>query len=93
MQVATQDYVKLLDRFIGLANEMKNEGTDINIIANALMEASGIYVTYVTVGNQGFLKESGVDKMADAYRRILTQVQETRKAGVEAMQKPAAPSP
>jgi hypothetical protein len=86
MKVATQDYVKLLDRFIELANQLKNEGTDINIIANALMEASSIYATYVSVGNEGYLKESGIDKMTDAYRQILTRVQAGRKARVEARQ-------
>ena len=93
MKVATQDYVNLLERFIGLANEIKNEGTDINVIANALMEASGIYATFVSVGNEGFLRESGVDKMTDAYRQILTRVQENRKASIEAGQGTIPPSP
>lgn len=83
MKVASHEYLRLLDRFIGLANQIKDEGTDINIIANALMEASGIYATYVSVGNQGYLKESGIDKMSEAFRQILTRVQADRKARTE----------
>jgi hypothetical protein len=83
MQVPTGDYLKLLDRFISLANQIRDEGTDANVIANALMEASGIYATYVSVGNEGYLRKSGVDKMTDAYRQILTRVQAGRKARAE----------
>lgn len=86
MKVPTHDYLTLLDRFIGLANQIKDEGTDINIIANALMEASGIYATYVSVGNEGYLKEPGIDKMTEAFRQILTRVQADRKTRAEARQ-------
>lgn len=87
MKVPTQDYLKLVDRFITLANEMKNEGTDINVIANAILESSGIYVTYVSAGNDGYLQPSGVDKLVDAFRQVLTRVQDNRKTKIEAAQK------
>ena len=84
MKVPTKDYLKLVDRFISLANDMKNEGTDVNVIANAAMESSAIYATFVTSGNEGYLQPSGVDKLVDAFRHILTRVQQHRKARAEA---------
>ena len=86
MKVDVQDYMKLVDRFVALANELKDEGTDPNTIANALMESSGIYATFVSAGNDGYLEPSGVDKMTDAFRQILTRVQETKKARAQTQQ-------
>jgi hypothetical protein len=84
MKVDVQDYMKLVDRFVALANELKDEGTDPNTIANALMESSGIYATFVSAGNDGYLEPSGVDKMTDAFRQILTRVQDKKKARIQA---------
>ena len=86
MKVDVQDYMKLVDRFIALANEIKDDGADPNTIANALMESSGIYATFVSAGNEGYLEPSGIDKMTDAYRQILTRVQDTKKARAQAQQ-------
>ena len=86
MKVDVQDYMKLVDRFITLANELKNEGADPNTVANALMESSGIYATFVSAGNDGYLEPSGVDKMTDAFRQILTRVQDNKKARIQAQQ-------
>jgi len=50
------------------------------MVSAALMAASGIYVTYVTAGNDGGLQPSGVDKVVMMYRRNLEHIQERKKA-------------
>ena len=67
-------------KFIDLANEMKDEGHDPQLVSAALMAASGIYATYVTAGNTGGLQPSGVDKVVMMYRRNLEHIQERKKA-------------
>ena len=69
-----------LNRFIDLANEMKNEGSGTHVISAALMSASAVYANYVATGNQGGLTESGVDKIVAAYRHQMEQVQAAKKA-------------
>ena len=54
------------------------------LISAALMSASAVYATYVAVGNQGGLTASGMDKIVDAYRHQMEQVQAMRKAELEA---------
>ena len=70
-------------RFIDLANEMKNQGYDPQLISAAMMSASGIYATYITAGNTGGLQPSGVDKVVMMYRRNLEHIQERKKAEYE----------
>ena len=71
-------------KFIELANELKKEGQNPQLISAALMAASGIYATYVTAGNTGGLQPSGVDKVVMMYRRNLEHIQEQKKAQSEA---------
>ncbi len=66
-------------RFIKLANEMKEEGTDIRIVNAALMAASGIYATYSTAGNAGALEPTGVEKVVTLYRQNLEHIQKRKK--------------
>ncbi|MDX1733088.1 MAG: DUF3144 domain-containing protein [Halioglobus sp.] len=68
-----------VNRFIALANEMKDEGIAINVVSGGLMTASGLYATYVVSGNEGGLTESGVDKVAQAYKKELARVQDMKK--------------
>lgn len=68
-----------VDRFIDLANTIKDEGTDIKLISHALMSASGVYTTYAYAGNEGGLTHAGVEKVVDVYRRELERVQELKK--------------
>jgi len=72
------------NKFIALANEMKNEGHNPQLVSAALMAASGIYVTYISAGNDGGLQPSGVDKVVLMYRRNLEHIQELKKAEKEA---------
>ncbi len=67
------------NKFIELANELKEEGIDIKLVNGALMTASGIYATYIAAGNEGSLESSGVDKVVDVYRRTLEHHQTIKK--------------
>ena len=69
-----------LNRFIELANQMKDEGVPTNVVSTAMMSASAVYATFVVTGNTGGLTESGVDKVAAAYKQHVQRVQEMRKA-------------
>ena len=73
-------------KFIDLANELKNEGYEPQLISAALMSASGIFATYVSAGNEGGLQPSGVDKVVMMYRRNLEHIQELKKSQIEEME-------
>lgn len=73
-----------VNRFITLANEIKEEGVSTQVISAAMMSGSSVYATYVAAGNEGVLNGSGVDKVVDAYRQRLEQVQSARRAELEA---------
>ncbi len=75
----TTQHDACMERFIALANEMKDEGIPINVVSWSLMTACGIYATYTVAGNDGGLNPSGVDKMADAFRQNLVNIQDLRK--------------
>ena len=74
---------RLTNEFVALANKMKDQGSDIHIISAALMSSSAVYATYTTSGNAGYLHESGIDKVADAYKKTLAFIQTVKKAEVE----------
>ena len=69
-------------KFINLANKLKDDGQDTKLISAAMMAASGVYATYTVAGNSGALAASGVDKVANAYRRNLKHIQERKKEEV-----------
>ena len=75
-----QKHDECMQRFIDLANSMKDEGVPVNVISWGLMTASGIYATYSVAGNSGGLNPSGIEKIADAYKQNLTNIQALRKA-------------
>jgi len=73
------------NEFIELANSMVNErGFDQNLVSAALMAASGVYATFVAAGNQGFLAENGVEKVASMYKNNLAYIQKRKKEDLEA---------
>ena len=82
----TTQHDDCMERFIALANEMKDEGIPINVVSWSLMTACGIYATYTVAGNDGGLNPSGVDKMADAFRQNLVNIQDLRKRQAAARQ-------
>lgn len=67
------------NRFVELANKMKDEGLDPPLISGALMTASGIYATYLAAGNDAALEPTGVDKVCRLYRHTLEQYQNLKK--------------
>ena len=74
-----EDHDHCTHKFINLANELKDQGHDPQLVSAALMAASGIYATYVTAGNAGGLEPSGVDKVVMTYRRSLEHIQQRKK--------------
>ena len=70
----------LVARFVALANEMKDEEKPIEMINTALQMASGTYSTYITAGNNGYLRKSGIDKLTSMYRHNLVHLQNVKKA-------------
>ncbi|MEP4148535.1 MAG: DUF3144 domain-containing protein [Halioglobus sp.] len=69
-----------MNRFIDLANTIKDEGAGTHVISAAMMSASAVYATYVSAGNEGGLTDSGMEKIVDAYRHQMQQVQAMKKA-------------
>lgn len=78
-----QKHQECTERFIALANSLKEDGYDIKLVSAALMSASGIYATYSVAGNEGGLNPSGVDKLVDVYRKSLENIQAAKKAKAE----------
>jgi hypothetical protein len=76
---ARESHSECTNKFIELANELKDLGHDPQVISAALMAASGIYATFITAGNTGGLQPSGVDKIVMMYRRSLEYIQERKK--------------
>lgn len=74
-----QDYYELSERFITLANQMKDEGKPIQMVNAALMSASGVYATFTSAGNEGGLTPSGIDKVVAVYKVNLENVQKMKK--------------
>ncbi len=69
-----------VDRFIALANALREEGVDASLISAGLMTSSGIYATFLAAGgNSGGLTESGVDKVSAAYKKELERIQQMKK--------------
>lgn len=81
--VEIREFTKLVERFVQLANEMKDEGKSLAAINAALMSASATYGSYVAAGNEGYLKPSGVDKLVDSYRHHAVRVQDIKKASIQ----------
>ena len=72
------------EKFIDLANQLKDQGLPPALISSALMQASAIYATYAAAGNEGFLQKSGVERVASVYRAGLAELQKFKRAQLEA---------
>jgi hypothetical protein len=71
------------NKFIELANQLKDEKIDPALVSGALMTASGVYATFVAAGNDGALEQSGVDKVVAVYRRTLEHHQKVKKSKLQ----------
>ena len=69
-----------INAFINLANEMKNNGASVQFVSTALMRACAVYATYVVAGNEGALKESGIEKLSEVFAQELNVIQEAKLA-------------
>ena len=69
----------VMQKFIDLANSIKDEGVEPRVITVGLMRASCVYSTYVVAGNEGGLNESGVEKVTEAYRQQLSFIQQIKQ--------------
>jgi len=85
-QSTSDELTATINRIITLANEIKDEGKEPEMISAALMSASGVYATYTVAGNTGGLTESGVDKVVAKYRHFLEHIQEVKKREHEQQQ-------
>jgi len=72
------------NRFINLANELKDEGVPVHVVSWSMLTAAAVYSTYSVAGNTGGLNPSGVDKVVDSFRNCMDQVQEARKQELQA---------
>jgi len=74
-----------IQAFIDLANEMKNEGATIQFVSTALMRACAVYSTYVVAGNEGALRESGVEKLKELFAHEVDTIQRAKlkQAGID----------
>jgi hypothetical protein len=72
-------HTECLQRFIELANSMKEDGVETRVVSAGMMTASAIYATYVFAGNDGRLAPAGVAKLADVYRDQLERVQKAKE--------------
>ena len=60
--------IECVNRFIALANEMRAEGdSPPAVVSSGLMMACAVYSTYVVTGNDGALRESGVEKLTKLF--------------------------
>ena len=67
--------IECVNRFIALANEMTAEGDADVLVSSGLMLACAVYSTYVVTGNDGALRESGVEKITKLFAEELALVQ------------------
>ena len=75
------------NKFIKLANELKDENINPALVSGALMTASSVYATYIAAGNEGALEPGGVDKVVALYRRTLEHHQGVKKAQIQKKEK------
>ena len=75
-----EQILNMVDQFVAVANRLKDEGNNTDLVNTAFMLACGQYATFLAVGNKGYLKESGVRKVAKAYEKNLQLLQNLRKA-------------
>ncbi len=75
-----QTQQEAINAFITLANEMKNDGASIQFVSTALMRACAVYATYVVAGNEGALKESGIEKLGEVFAQELNVIQAAKLA-------------
>lgn len=74
-----EQQMQATNKFIQLANEMKDQGMPIHVVSWSMLTAAAVYSTFSVAGNSGGLNPSGVDKVVNSFRDCMNQVQEARK--------------
>lgn len=68
--------IECVNRFIELANQMTAEGdSSPQIVSSGFMMACAVYTTYMVTGNDGALRESGIEKLTKLFGEELATVQ------------------
>ena len=78
-----QVHQECMQRFIDLANSMKEEGIATRMVSAGMMTGSAVYASYVLAGNDGRLAPAGAARLAEAYKQQLDRVQQYRAADSE----------
>ena len=70
---------QIVHRLIDVANEI-TAGGDASpaTVSSGLMMACAVYSTYVVTGNDGALRESGIEKLSKLFREELAFVQKRK---------------
>ncbi|GEM_PF-1352701 len=73
LKTSHEDLAHCANQFMHKASKLHEEMHGRQVYA-ALMAASAIFATFVTAGNQGFLRPEGVKKVSEKYGQLLTVV-------------------
>jgi hypothetical protein len=72
-------HIDTMQRFLDLANSIKDEGIEPRLVSAGLMTASAMYATYALADNDGRLTPKGSAKLAKAYKQQVDRVQEIKR--------------
>ena len=78
-KINEENHHKCVDRFVELANALKDEGLEPRLVSHALMSASGIYATYAIAGNANGLNQAGVERLTEIYQANLENIQRSKR--------------
>ena len=82
MSVA-EEKIECVNEFIALANAMKDKGISLQVVSSGLMTASALYAIYTVGGNDGALKQTGIEKLTELFNLELENVQKAKIAQAE----------
>lgn len=80
MSSNVQQHQAMMNDFIELANQLKDTGNEPQLVSASMMSAAAVYTTYVHAGNDGYLQESGIVKVVNAFEKHIRQVQAFKQA-------------
>ena len=83
MENTRENHDKLTQEIIDLANAMAERGANADLVSASLMSASAIYATFANAGNEGYLEESGIEKVTEVFKQQLEHIQKVKKALAE----------
>lgn len=88
--------IECVNRFIALANDMTSDGNaSPQIVSSGLMLACAVYSTYTVTGNDGALRDSGIEKLTKLFGEelALVQARKIEQAKREGKDVPGAETP